>query len=93
MTIILHYALPVIIPQALHEQGCGYILTAPDKTNGDARLLLLGVAEDVPERLTAWRGAGLRAPVLLLGRAQHDWPVAEVLVSFQPVPEELLAAE
>ncbi len=66
MTIILHYALPSIIPQALHEQGRGYLLAAPGEAEGDARLLLLGVADDAPERLAAWRGAGLRAPALLL---------------------------
>lgn len=78
---ILHYALPKILPQALAEQkhaNAAFVFLTEFGTE-PVRLLLLGVAADVPEKLAAWRAAGIRAPALLLGAAPDDWPVTESL--------------
>ena len=88
---VLLHAVPGILSQALAEQkntGGNYVyLTAPpdDITGAAVRLLLLGVAVDVPEKLAVWRTAGLRAPVLLLGTPPEAWPVTETL----PLPVKL----
>lgn len=78
---ILHYALPKILPSAMAEQkpanAAFMFLTEPGAE--PIRLLLLGVAADVPEKLAAWRAAGIRAPALLLGTAADAWPVTESL--------------
>jgi hypothetical protein len=78
---ILHYALPKILSQALaeqkHAQAAFVFLTEPGTE--PIRLLLLGVAAEVPEKLAVWRTAGIRAPALLVGTATEAWPVTESL--------------
>ncbi len=83
--LILLHAVPPILPHALAEQknvaGHYHYLTEHSVATDAAvpRLLLLGVAADVPEKLGQWRAAGIRAPALLLGTPPEAWPVTETL--------------
>lgn len=90
---ILFAAIPAAVQSALSEQGLGPPLYPPLKPEmaglnallPECRLVLASAAAGLPDQLAVWRGAGLRAPVLLLGIAEDGWEVTETL----PLPVRL----
>lgn len=86
---ILHNAVPELLLAALVEQGVAttpyQLVPAPEGllpltiAAPEVGLVLSGHAPLLPQQLTAWRTAGLRAPVLLLGATSEEWEVTETL--------------
>lgn len=80
--VLLFHAVPPPLVAALAEQGLtapAYrIVTVPD-ADAATSLVLSGHDPALPTLLTAWRAAGLHAPVLLLGAGADDWEVTETL--------------